>query len=193
MPPVAGMLPTQRTPHPTGEAPSGMSARPAPTCATGGEGTCPQLIEVDWMLTVDSCIAGPEDHLPRPRVNQASMLAVGLVRQRGGDLLYIDHVQVEHPVSVRPGKRAVGRPTGVWPPRDSGEVGHISSTAPRRSVPPLGLSPRRSAGGPCAAAGRILGCGNIIWKPASPSRQQPLPASARAADRGLFGRRPGLA
>ncbi len=56
------------------------------------------------------------------------------------------------------------------------------------------LSPRSSAGGfvhSCQA--RILGCGNIIWNPASPSCQQPLSASARAGDRGLCGRRPGLA
>ena len=59
-----------------------------------------RLVEVDRVLTIDARVAGPEDHLARPRVDQPSMLVVGLVRQRGSDLLNIDRVQVEHPVSV---------------------------------------------------------------------------------------------
>ena len=54
----------------------------------------------DGVLTVDARVAGPEDHLARARIDQPSMLVVSLVRQRGGDLLNVDCVQLEHPVSV---------------------------------------------------------------------------------------------
>ena len=40
------------------------------------------------------------DHFARLWVDQPPMLEVGLVRQSGGDLLNVDSIQLDHPVSV---------------------------------------------------------------------------------------------
>lgn len=55
-----------------------------------------------------------------------------------------------------------------------GEVGHTSSTLWLVALEPSGVLPGPEPVRSCRPA-RILGCGNIIWKPTSPLRQQPLP------------------
>ena len=65
-----------------------------------------QLVEFDRVLTIDARVAGSESNLARSRVDQPSMFIVGLIRQRGGDLLNVNSFQAEHPVSVGPEKVA---------------------------------------------------------------------------------------
>ena len=73
------------------------------------------------------------------------MLVVGLVRQRGGDLLNIDHVQVEHPDSVRPGMRVVVRCTGGWLPHNRRRSDPMGS--PGHQLRPMSPAARRAVGG----------------------------------------------
>ena len=49
-----------------------------------------QLVELDGVLTVDAGVAGPRRNWTRSRVEQPSVLVVGLIRQGGGDLLDVD-------------------------------------------------------------------------------------------------------
>lgn len=49
-------------------------------------------------------VASPEGHLACPRVDQPSVLVVGLIRERGRDLLNVERVQVEHPLRVEPSR-----------------------------------------------------------------------------------------
>lgn len=55
-----------------------------------------QLLQVDWVLPVDAGVAGPERHFTRVRVEEPSVLVVGLICERGCDLLNVDSNQVEH-------------------------------------------------------------------------------------------------
>ena len=60
-----------------------------------------QLVDLDGVLPIDAGVAGPERHLARSRVDQPSVLVVGLIRERGGDLLNVDPAQVEHPRTLQ--------------------------------------------------------------------------------------------
>lgn len=59
---------------------------------------------------VDARVAGPERHLAGARVDQPSVLVVGLIRQRGSDLLNHDLFQVERLPRVEPEPGTLGRP-----------------------------------------------------------------------------------
>lgn len=61
-----------------------------------------QLVDLDGILPVDARISGLEDDRTRSRIEHPSVVVVGLVRRRGGDLLNVDAVQVEHAVSPKP-------------------------------------------------------------------------------------------
>jgi hypothetical protein len=61
-----------------------------------------ELVDLDWVLPVDACVAGPEHYLARARVNQPPMFEVSLIRQRAGDLLNVDSAQVKHPLRLEP-------------------------------------------------------------------------------------------
>ena len=57
---------------------------------------------VDGVLPVDARVAGPERHLARSWVDEPSVLVIGLIRKRGGDLLNVDSGQVEHLLRLEP-------------------------------------------------------------------------------------------
>lgn len=59
-----------------------------------------QLVELDGVLAVNAGVTGPEHHLAGARIDQPTMLVVSLVGQRGGDVLDVDGVQIQHVISV---------------------------------------------------------------------------------------------
>ena len=61
-----------------------------------------QLVELDRVLPIDACINRPERDLASPWVDQPSVLVVGLIRQRRRNLVHVELVHVEHPLSVDP-------------------------------------------------------------------------------------------
>ncbi len=61
-----------------------------------------QLVDLDGVLAVDACVAGPERHLSRSRVEQSTVLIVGLIRERSCDLLNVDSAEVEHLLRLEP-------------------------------------------------------------------------------------------
>lgn len=78
-----------------------------------------KLVEIDRVLPVDARVAGPEDHPATSRVDQPSMLVVGLICQGGGYLVNADTVQVQHPVRLGPEQAAGTRGSGTPVVRDS--------------------------------------------------------------------------
>jgi hypothetical protein len=55
-----------------------------------------QLVEVNPGLAVDAGVGGPEHDLSGLWADQPPMLVVGLIRQRGSDLLKAKAAQVKH-------------------------------------------------------------------------------------------------
>ena len=69
-----------------------------------------QLVQVDRVVPVDAGVGSPEHDLTRVGVDQPCAFEVVLVRQRDGDLLQIDLVQVQHPARIASRPRAFAAP-----------------------------------------------------------------------------------
>jgi hypothetical protein len=87
-----------------------------------------QLVDLDGVLSVDARVAGPERHLARTRVDQPTVLVVGLIRERGCDPLNVDSTQVEHPLRVE-------REPGAWKDRVNGVVTPSTSQSAPSGAP----------------------------------------------------------
>ncbi len=61
-----------------------------------------QLIDLNGVLPIDARVAGPERHVTRALVDEPSVVIIGLIRERGINLLNIDQGQVEHLVRLGP-------------------------------------------------------------------------------------------
>jgi hypothetical protein len=55
-----------------------------------------QLVEIDRVLPIDAQLGGPEHGVAGSRVDQPPVFIVGLIGQRGGDLVQIEPIQIEH-------------------------------------------------------------------------------------------------
>ena len=66
-----------------------------------------QLVDLDWVLSIDACIAGPERDVSCPRIDQPSVLVVGLIRQGRGDLPNVDLGQDKHLLRLEPSRGAL--------------------------------------------------------------------------------------
>src|SRR6478672_4918986 len=61
-----------------------------------------ELVDLDWVLPIDTRVAGPEGHLTRSRIDQPSMLVVSLISKSRCDVIHIDSAKIEHSLRVRP-------------------------------------------------------------------------------------------
>lgn len=59
-----------------------------------------ELVDLDGVLPIDARVAGPEGHLTSSRVDQPSVLEVGLISQGCCDLINIDSAKIEHSLRV---------------------------------------------------------------------------------------------
>ena len=92
-----------------------------------------QFVNFDGVLPVDSRVAGPERHLTGSWVDEPSVLVVGLIRKRGGDLLYVDSGQVEHAPHDRTSS-AILEEASCRRPRQSTNTRRNDATTVRFSV-----------------------------------------------------------
>jgi hypothetical protein len=83
-----------------------------------------QVLDLGGVRTVDACVAGPERHLARWRVEQSTVLVVGLTRERGCDLLHVDSGHVEHLLGLEPESSVLERVSGPGraPARSRGDM-----------------------------------------------------------------------
>lgn len=58
------------------------------------------LVQVDGVLPVDAGVGSPERDPTSPWVNQPPVVVVGLIRQRGGDLVHVKAAELQHPFRI---------------------------------------------------------------------------------------------